>query len=384
MSPPSTFIPFNQSFIIGNELEYIAMAVASGHLSAKGGFTQRCQEHFRMRYGISKSILTHSCTGALELAALLLDIKPGDEIIAPSFAFVSTVNPFVMRGAAIVFADSSEQHPNMDAEKVESLITPRTKAIVCVHYAGMACDMEKLNSLSVKYGIPVIEDAAHAIESKWKGEKQLGTIGRLGAFSFHETKNIISGEGGLLCVNDESLFERADILSEKGTNRSAFFRGEINKYEWVDIGSSFLSSELTTAYLFAQLEMTDKIQQRRIALWNQYHSELGPVEQHGFALRPFIPPYSMTNGHIYYLVCKSEEARNSLILSLKNAGIQAVFHYQSLHKSLFYRAKYAGPALPNADRYSECLVRLPFFYGLEYDQVSRICREIRSHFRIPV
>ncbi len=379
MAASNEFIPFNKPFIIGKEMEYIARAVELGQLSANGSFTKHCQDFFNERYKI-KNLLTTSCTDALELAALLLNIQPSDEVISPSFSYVSTVNPFVLRGANIIFADSSAQHPNIDADQIESLITSRTKAIVCVHYAGMACDMEKLLAVSEKYGIPIIEDAAHAIESKWKGEKQLGTIGKLGAFSFHETKNIIAGEGGLLCINDESFFKRAEIIIEKGTSRRSFFRGEVNKYEWMDVGSSYLPSELTAAYLFAQLEQTDKIQQNRIASWNLYHSKLVSMEKRGSISRPSIPGYAMNNGHIYYVVCSSADERSRLMKSLADQGILAVFHYQSLHKSPYYASHYKGAELPNADRYSTCLLRLPLFYGITEDQVSRVCAAIEKHF----
>ena len=380
MSEQPGFIPFNKPFTVGRGLECIAIAVASGHISGNGFFTKKCDGIFQKRYHMKKAVLTTSCTDALEMAALLLDIQSGDEIIVPSFSFVSTANPFVLRGAKIIFADSSADHPNVDAGKIESLITPRTKAIVCVHYAGMSCDMERLVDVAARANISLIEDAAHAIESRWNGGKQLGTIGQLGTFSFHETKNIIAGEGGLLSVNDESFIDRAEIISEKGTNRSSFFRNEVKKYEWIDIGSSFLASELTAAFLFAQLEHIDKIQKKRIDLWKQYHEELETVEQNGFISRPRIPAYAMTNGHIYYLICNSVSERANLIAQLAQCGIQAVFHYQSLHRSPFYRSQHDGRDLPNADRFSECLLRLPMFYELQTSQVSRISSVIRKHF----
>lgn len=380
MLESSDFIPFNKPFTIGRELEFIVRAVESGHISSNGFFTGQCEQFLEKRYQIKKSFLSTSCTAALEMSALLLNIQAGDEVILPSFSFVSTANPFVLRGAKIVFADSCANHPNIDVDQLEPLITSRTKAIVCVHYAGMACDMEKLLALCAKHNLALVEDAAHAIESKWKNERQLGTIGQLGAFSFHETKNIIAGEGGLLCVNDEDLVHRAEIISEKGTNRTSFFRGEIKKYEWIDVGSSFMASELTAAFLFAQLELADKIQASRLASWHQYHSELESVEKEGHVKRPEIPSYAMTNGHIYYLVCNSQSEREKLIATLKTNSIQAVFHYQSLHSSPYY-AQIQSPAhLPHADRFSTCLVRLPLFYGLQPQQISRICEVIRGHF----
>ncbi len=382
MSESSQFIPFNKPFLIGKELEYITLAVKSGHLAANGFFTGKCNSFFQEKYSVSKTILTNSCTSALELASIVLDIKPGDEIIAPSYTFVSTVNPFVLRGAKIVFADSSSEHPNIDANCIEALITSKTKAIVCVHYAGIACDMEKLMEISKRTGIPLIEDAAHAIESKWNGSVQLGTIGKFGAFSFHDSKNIIAGEGGLLFINDKSFVERAEWISEKGTNRAAFFRGELNKYEWVSVGSSFLSSELSAAFLYAQLEKCDEIQQNRLNNWNLYHTQLNQLEADGFIKRPYIPSYAMSNGHIYYLVCKSLEEREKLRLFLKSNAINAVFHYQSLHKSPFYQPLHDGRDLPNADRYTDCLLRLPMYYGLQSQQVLRICTAIKEFFKL--
>ncbi|MDQ3110650.1 MAG: dTDP-4-amino-4,6-dideoxygalactose transaminase [Bacteroidota bacterium] len=380
MPDPKEIIPFNRPFIIGREIEYITKAVGSGHLAANGHFASQCRDFFAKHYGVENNVLTTSCTSALELAALLLNIQPGDEIIAPSFAFVSTVNPFVLRGAKIVFADSSDNHPNINVDSLEALITPQTRAIVCVHYAGMACDMAKLMEISWRTRIPVIEDAAHAIESKWNGTQQLGTIGKMGCFSFHETKNIIAGEGGLLCINDKTLAARAELISNKGTNRGAFFRGETAKYEWVSEGSSFIPSELTSAYLFAQLEEKDKIQNDRMRSWNQYHHELEALERKNLVARPFIPSYAMSNGHIYYLVCKSAGERDQLMAFLKKENVNAVFHYQSLHKSPFYSGKHDGRELPNADRLSECLLRLPLFYGIKESQISRICKVIQVFY----
>ncbi len=372
-------IPFNKPFLIGNELDYIRQAVESGHLAGDGIFTSRCHEFFMERYGMRNPLLTTSCTDALELSALLLNIAPGDEVIAPSFAFVSTVNAFTLRGARIVFADSCTDHPNLDARKVEELITPRTKAVVCVHYAGMACDMDTLVGLAAKHNIALVEDAAHAIESTWRG-RQLGTIGTFGAFSFHETKNIIAGEGGLLSVNDERYFARAEILREKGTNRSAFFRGETDKYEWVDIGSSFLPSELTAAFLYAQLEQIARIQEKRIKLWKQYAESLEPLAGAGHVQLSCLPAHASVNGHLYYVVCSSKEARGTLLAALRAKGIHAVFHYQALHRSPYYHDKHDGRELPNADRYTDCLLRLPLFYGLTAAEQEYIIAVLFDHF----
>lgn len=356
-------------------------AVESGHLAGDGAFTKRCHDFFVERYGMRKPLLTTSCTDALELSALLLDIAPGDEVIAPSFAFVSTVNAFALRGAHIVFADSHADHPNLDAGKVEELITPRTKAVICVHYAGMACEMDTLVALTEKHNIALVEDAAHAVESTWKG-RQLGTIGTFGAFSFHETKNIIAGEGGMLSVNADKFFSRAEILREKGTNRSAFFRGETDKYEWIDIGSSFLPSELTAAFLYAQLEQADRIQEKRVGLWNYYAEALKPVADAGHIQLSRIPVHASVNGHLFYLVCNSEESRSALLSALRAKGIHAVFHYQALHRSPYYRNKHDKRELPNADRYSDRLLRLPLFYALTTAEQDYIIAALFDHFGV--
>lgn len=366
--------------MVGREMENIRKAIALGQLSGGGKFSKDAQLFFETEYGVKKALLTSSCTDALEMVALLLNIHEGDEIIAPSFAFVSTVNPFVMRGAKIVFADSCENHPNMDVEKIEALITPHTKALVCIHYAGMACQMDRLMEICKKNNIHLIEDAAHSIDSTWNGSKYLGTIGSFGTFSFHETKNVISGEGGMLCINDEKYFERAEIIIEKGTNRPAFFKGETEKYEWVDFGSSFRASELTAAFLMAQLLEKDKIRKKRVQLWNQYFENLSPLISKGYFSLPEIPVKASNNGHIFYLVFNSETERKKMIIGLENEKIQAVFHYQSLHKSPFYKGKHAQQDLPNADRFSNCLLRLPLYYELTETDVDRICDVVKKYF----
>lgn len=368
--------PFNKPHLTGKETHYIYDAVNSGKISGNGKYTRMCQEYFETKYNFRKCLLTTSCTDALEMAAILLNIEPGDEVILPSYTFVSTANAFVLRGATIVFADSTHENPNIDSTAIESLITPKTKAIVVVHYAGIACDMDAIMDIANRHSIFVIEDAAQAIDSFYK-DKPLGGIGHLSAFSFHETKNIISGEGGMLVVNDEQFIERAEIIWEKGTNRSAFFRGEIDKYSWVDIGSSFLPSEVVSAFLYAQLENLDDIQQKRKEVWQTYHHAFSSFETPLFRL-PSIPDFATNNGHMYYLVCDTATSRDRLIETLKENGVWAVFHYQSLHSSPYYLNKHDGRNLPNSDNYADCLVRLPLFYALSENEQSKIIQLIKE------
>ena len=349
-------------------------AVAEGKLSGNGAFTKKCQQFFEARYGFKKCLLTTSCTDALEMAAILCDIQPGDEVIVPSYTFVSSALAFVRAGAKIVFADSMKENPNIDAEKIEALITPRTKVIVPVHYAGVACDMDCIMEIANKHNLIVVEDAAQAIDSYYKG-RPLGSIGHMSAFSFHETKNIISGEGGMLCINDARFIRRAEIIWEKGTNRAEFFRGEVNKYGWVDTGSSFLPSEVVAAFLWAQLEHMDDIQNRRKHLWELYYNSLLPIANSQFTL-PNIPSYATNNAHMFYLVCNNLEQRTALIKRLKDSGILAVFHYLSLHSSPYYADKHDGRELPECDRYADCLVRLPMYYDLTDEEVIKICNII--------
>lgn len=351
-------------------------AVYGGKLSGNGIFTKKCQEYFEKQYGFKKSLLTTSCTDALEMCAILADIQPGDEVIVPSYTFVSTALAFVRQGAKIVFADSCPDNPNIDATRIEELITPKTKAIVPVHYAGVACDMDPIMDLARKNNLLVIEDAAQAIDSYYKG-KPLGSIGHLAAFSFHETKNIISGEGGMLAINDERFIRRAEIIWEKGTNRAEFFRGEVNKYGWVDTGSSFLPSEVIAAFLWAQLENLENIQLRRKELWNRYNDALSAVALPNITL-PNIPDYATNNAHMYYLVCQSLEQRTELIKKLKENGALAVFHYLSLHTSEYYHDKHDGRVLANTDHFADCLVRLPMFYELTDTEVDEIVRIVCS------
>ena len=523
-------IDFNRPHLTGKETHYIYQAVADGKLSGNGVFTKKCQQFFEGRYGFKKCLLTTSCTDALEMAAILCDIQPGDEVIVPSYTFVSTALAFVRAGAKIVFADSMQSNPNIDAEQIEALITLRTKAIVPVHYAGVACDMDRIMEIANRHNLIVVEDAAQAIDSyylapsnspeggelsgdyvamrEWQtadpmtykllkekakemrmkpthaeetmwellrkhkigehfrrqhiigdyivdfvclnkrliievdggyhftpeqqeedairesalkrygftilrftndevlveyenviqsitstlqslpsrgsreGARPLGSIGHLSAFSFHETKNIIAGEGGMLCINDERFIRRAEIIWEKGTNRAEFFRGEVNKYGWVDTGSSFLPSEVIAAFLWAQLEHMDDIQARRKHLWELYCTHLSPLASSPNSLiaLPGLPEYATNNAHMFYLVCNSLEQRTALIKHLKDNGIQAVFHYLSLHSSPYYMDKHDGRALPECDRYADCLVRLPMFYDLKDEQVIDICNTINAFF----
>lgn len=370
-------IPFNKPYLTGKEAHYMYQAALSGKLSGNGLFTNKCQQQLQEMYNFKKVLLTTSCTDALEMAAILIDTQPGDEIIIPSYTFVSTANPFILRGANVIFADSNADNPNIDADLIESLITPKTKAIVPVHYAGIACDMDKIMALAERYHLFVIEDAAQAVDSRYK-EQYLGGIGHLSAFSFHETKNIISGEGGMLVINDERFVKRAEIIWEKGTNRSAFFRGEIDKYGWVDIGSSFLPSEVVAAFLYAQIEHIQPIQERRKELWELYRSHLQELE--GRIRFPYLPAYATNNAHMFYIICNDVDERDRLIRHLKDNGILAVFHYLSLHKSPFYKARHDGRELPYTDFYSDRLLRLPLFYELTNEQVGQITSAIKQFY----
>lgn len=372
-------IPFNKPYLTGKETEYIEQAVKSGKISGDGVFTKKCHQFFEEKYKFKNVLLTTSCTDALEMAAILFDIQPGDEVIAPSYSFVSTVNAFVLRGAKIVFADSETDSPNIDVSKIETLITQKTKAIVPVHYAGIACDMDKLMELGNKYNILVVEDAAQAIDSLYKN-KPLGSIGHLATFSFHETKNVISGEGGMLVVNDDRFGNRAEIIREKGTNRSAFFRGEVDKYNWVDIGSSFLPSDIIAAFLFAQLENLETIQEKRNKNWKIYFDALKPLQDKGLIKLPYIPEYATNNAHIFYIICNKIEDRIGLIDTLNKEGVNVVFHYLSLHKSPFYKDKHDGRTLENSDHYSDCLIRLPMYFELTEEDISEVCEQIKNYF----
>lgn len=375
-------IPFNKPCLTGKEAHYMYQAVYTGKLSGNGYFTKKCQQFFMKRYGFKKCLLTTSGTDALEMCTMLCDLKPGDEVIVPSYTFVSTALAFLREGAKVVFADSMDSNPNLDAEKLEALVTPRTRVIAPVHYAGVACDMDAIMAVAEKHNLIVVEDAAQAVDSFYKG-KALGGVGHLGAFSFHETKNITAGgEGGLLVINDERFIRRSEILWEKGTNRAEFFRGAVNKYGWVDMGSSFLPSEINAAFLYAQLENLDDIQSKRRKLWEQYFVGLQQLAGKGLIRLPQIPGYATNNAHMFYIVCRNLEERSGLIKFLKEHEILAPFHYLSLHKSDYYTAHNDNvPELPNCNMYADCLVRMPMFYELELEQVDMIVDTIKEYFK---
>jgi dTDP-4-amino-4,6-dideoxygalactose transaminase len=398
-------IPFNKPYITGKEVHYIYDAVATGKISGNGKYTKMCQQYFEDRWGFKKTLLTTSCTDALEMCALLLDIRPGDEVIVPSYTFVSTALAFVRQGAKIVFADSRSDHPGIDEDKIEELITSKTKAIVPVHYSGVACDMIKIMDIANRHNIFVVEDAAQAIDSYFipasashsptqimetgtrnkehgtqNNKQPLGTIGHLSTFSFHETKNIQCGEGGLLGINDERFIKRAEIIWEKGTNRAAFFRGEIDKYGWVDIGSSFLPSEVTAAFLWAQIEHVNMIQKKRCTLWQSYLNNLESWAAENDVKLPYLPEYATNNAHIFYMVCPDINFRTKLISHLKSHNIGAVFHYQSLHNSSFYSKKHDCRELFEANRYSSCLLRLPMYFDLLDSSIKQVCNEIKYNY----
>lgn len=377
-------IPFNKPYTAENQLEFINDVLKSDKISGNGKYTKLCHEFFEKRYGFKKCLLTSSCTDALEMTSLLIDLKPGEEIIIPSYTFVSTANAFVLRGAKIIFADSESNSPNIDINRIEKLINKNTKAIVVVHYAGFACNMEAVMKIANKYDLFVIEDAAQAIDNYYIDSKKekfpLGSIGHLSTFSFHETKNIISGEGGMLVINDDRFIERSEIIWEKGTNRSSFFRGEVNKYGWVDVGSSFLPSELTAACLYAQLLEIDNIQSKRKQIWNKYYTGLYALEKNGNLKLPQKAISSTNNAHMFYFLCKTSKERNNLIKYLNNYNINAVFHYLSLHKSSFYSKDNKVPNLINSDFFSNLLIRLPLYYELKENQIDYIIRKINDFY----
>jgi dTDP-4-amino-4,6-dideoxygalactose transaminase len=371
-------IPFNKPYMTGRELEYIAEAHANGHLSGDGTFTKRCHAWLERTTGTRRALLTHSCTGALEMASLLMDLAPGDEVIMPSFTFVSTANAVVLRGAVPVFVDIRADTLNLDENLIESAITPRTRAISVVHYAGVGCEMDAILAIAKRHGLMVVEDAAQGILSTYKG-RPLGSIGEVGALSFHETKNIISGEGGALLVNDPKLVERAEIIREKGTNRSQFFRGQVDKYTWVDVGSSYLPSEILAAFLAAQIEDAEAITRRRLALWNRYHDAFSALESRGVLRRPIIPAHCTHNAHMYYVLLNDLETRTRFIAAMKAKDIHPVFHYVPLHSAPAGQryARTSGP-LPITDAAGDRLVRLPLWLP-DMDQ-QRVIDAVETFF----
>lgn len=378
-------ITSNTPYVVGTEFQFIKDAIANRHLSGNGKYTNLCQQFFKDKYGFKKNLLTTSCTDALEMCGILLNIQPGDEVIMPSFTFVSTANAFILRGAKIIFADSSNNNPNINEAEIEKLITKKTKAIVVVHYAGVACRMDAIMAIANKHNVFVVEDAAQAIDSFYtnsESKKQaLGSIGHLAAFSFHESKNIQCGEGGLLVVNDEQFNSRAEIIWEKGTNRAAFFRGEVDKYNWVDVGSSFLPSEITAAFLYAQLQALNDIQKIRKEKWQLYFDGLRELAEDGKISLPDIPDYATNNAHLFYIVCKNIAERDALILFLKNKDVQSMFHYPGLHTSPYYLATGENTCeLKNAEKFSDCLLRLPLYVELGEEQISIVIRSVYEFY----
>lgn len=368
-------IPFNRPFMTGKELWYVAQAHAAGHLAGDGGFTKRCNAWLEEQTGATKALLTHSCTAALEMAAMLADIGPGDEVIMPSYTFVSTANAFVLRGGVPVFVDIRPDTLNIDEKRIEAAITPRTKAIVPVHYAGVGCDMDAIMQIARAHNLLVIEDAAQGIMATYKG-RPLGSIGHMGALSFHETKNLISGEGGALLVNDQRFASRAEVLREKGTNRSQFFRGQVDKYTWVDIGSSYLPGEIVAAFLWAQMEEAELITKRRLGIWSTYHQWLAPLDSQGLLRRPIVPRECVHNAHMYYLLLPDLDRRTAFIHQLAERNIGAVFHYVPLHSSP--HGLRVGRSVGNmdiTDSIADRLVRLPMWIGLE-EQMSALIGHI--------
>jgi dTDP-4-amino-4,6-dideoxygalactose transaminase len=373
--PTTAVIPFNRPYVTGRELDHIAEAHANGHLAGNGQFSKLCATWLEERIGSRKALLTHSCTAALEMAAILSGVGEGDEVIMPSFTFVSTANAFVLRGATPVFVDIRPDTLDLDAALIEAAITPRTRAIVAVHYAGVGCDMAAIMAIAARHDLLVIEDAAQGIMADYRG-RPLGGIGHLAALSFHETKNLISGEGGALLINDPAFVDRAEIVWEKGTNRGQFFRGQVDKYTWVDVGSSYLPGEIVAAFLWAQMEEADAITARRLALWDRYHEALADLERSGRARRPIVPAECRHNAHMYYLLLADLAARSAFIERLRERGIQSVFHYVPLHTSPYGRT--VGRAvgeLPNTDSAAERLVRLPLWLGLE-EHLDQVIEEV--------
>lgn len=373
-------IPFNKPFATSKELEYLSQAIANGHLSGNGEFTKKCHAWLESQIGCNQALLTHSCTAALEMAAILADIQSGDEVIMPSYTFVSTANAFVLRGGIPVFVDIHPDTLNLDESKIEAAITAKTKAIAPVHYAGVGCEMDEIMDIAQRYNLLVIEDAAQGVNSTYKGQP-LGSIGHLAAISFHETKNVICGEGGALLINGSEFGNRAEIIWHKGTNRTQFFQGLVDKYTWVDIGSSYLPSEINAAFLWAQLESADKITQKRLDIWQQYHEAFAELESQGYVRRPIIPDQCQHNAHMYYLLLADLDSRTTLIDKLKTCGINSVFHYIPLHSSPA-GIKYGrvSGTMDVTDNISSRLLRLPIFYELTDEQIQVVINAIKKFF----
>lgn len=379
-------IPFNKPYLGGKELWYIAQSHAKGQMAGDGSFTKQCQAWLEQRTGTRKALLTHSCTAALEMAAILADLQPGDEVIMPSYTFVSTANAFALRGAVPVFVDIRPDTLNLDERKIEAAITPRTRAIAPVHYAGVGCDMDAIMAIGERHGLLIIEDAAQGVLARYR-DRPLGAIGHLGAFSFHETKNIISGEGGALLINDPALAARAEIIREKGTNRSQFFRGQVDKYTWVDIGSSYLPGEIIAAFLWAQMEEADAITARRLALWERYHAAFGPLERAGRVRRPVIPDGCGHNAHMFYLLLRDLDDRTAFIQAMRGMDIHCVFHYVPLHSAPHgQKVGRAADDLAVTTDLADRLVRLPLWLGLEeqQEQVIETAHRVLGSDRIPL
>ncbi len=372
-------IPFNKPWFTGKEIQNITSAAAFGHISGNGLYTRKCHEFFENRYGFKKTFLTSSCTDAFEMATILMDLKDGDEVIMPSYTFVSTTSPFILRGAKIKFADSLNDHPNINLDHAESLININTKVLVVMHYGGVAVDMDKAMEICSNHNLILLEDAAHSIDSYYK-EKPLGSFGHFATFSFHETKNISSGEGGLLVINDEKYIKRAEIVWEKGTNRSAFSRGDVDKYEWVDVGASYSPSDMIAAFLFGQLSHINKIQQTRINIWNRYYSNLLPLANRGVIKIINLPEFATNNGHVFYFQTSDKNERNGLLDFLNDNNIHAVFHYLPLHLSPYYKELHTGEELKNTELFADTLIRLPLFYELPLEVVDFISERIASYY----
>ena len=368
-------IPFNKPYYSGKEKSYIAKAMETKILTGDMKMIRDCESLLEKKYSFKKVFLTNSCTMALEMAALIANIQAGDEIILPSYTYVSTANAFALRGAKLIFVDSKMDHPNMDEKLIESLITDKAKAIVVLHYAGVACDFSVIQNLSKKHNLFIIEDAAQCIDSYYTNIP-LGTIGDIACFSFHETKNIHCGEGGFIAINNPALLAKSEIVRNKGTNRAAFTRGEVSKYEWMDLGFSSMPSAISAAFLFSQLEKIEKVQKKRLKLWKNYFKKLKPLQKLKSIQMPIVPKFASNNAHIFYFICSSEKERNNLIEFLDSNRIQAVFHYQSLHNSPYYKSKHGDRSLPNADKYSQCLVRLPLYYDLQIEEQEFICAKV--------